>query len=76
MVTLPDGRQSTLILTTRCHYFPKAGRRRKNAILTTTLHYFPRVVSGRQSERVARRAREEPAEPKRPRRAEVNSYTA
>ena len=38
-----------------CHFFPRAGRRRKNAILSTTFHYFPRAVSGRQSERDARR---------------------
>ena len=47
--------QSASILNMRCHYFPRVGRRRKNAIPTTTFHYFPRAVSGRQSERDARR---------------------
>ena len=32
----------------RYHYFPRAGRRRKNAILTMKFQFFP---SGRQSER-------------------------
>ena len=42
-------------VTMRCDYFPRAGRRRKNAFLTTTFHYFPRAVRGRQSDRDARR---------------------